>query len=174
MITHIGLHSGNWRTCSPWYGEGSLSLFGILLHFSSQCSWYWIPCSSIRCSRMLSQVLNHIGRMWCLNRWICIPRQHSLDHYLALIWAFSAPNGLCSSITESKHIKAVKEPWCHSSHFVALGQMLVTNLWLDKLAASHVDFTKCSMLKGTILESVLASLSICLSITIFYDAESLP
>jgi hypothetical protein len=39
-----------------------------------------------------------------------LPRQHSLIHYLALIRAFGAPNGLCSSITESKHIKAVKEP----------------------------------------------------------------
>jgi len=40
-----------------------------------------------------------------------LPRQHSLNHYLQLIRAFGAPNGLCSSITESKHIKAVKEPW---------------------------------------------------------------
>jgi hypothetical protein len=40
-----------------------------------------------------------------------LPRQHSLVHYYELIRAFGAPNGLCSSITESKHIKAVKEPW---------------------------------------------------------------
>jgi hypothetical protein len=40
-----------------------------------------------------------------------LPRQHSLIHYHKLIRAFGAPNGLCSSITESKHIKAVKEPW---------------------------------------------------------------
>ncbi|KAG2123899.1 hypothetical protein BD769DRAFT_1359170, partial [Suillus cothurnatus] len=54
---------------------------------------------------------------------------------------FSTPNSLCSSITESKHIKAVKEPWHRSSHFNALGQMLQTNQWLDKLAAMHFDFT---------------------------------
>jgi len=71
-----------------------------------------------------------------------LPRQHSLVHYLALIQAFGTPNGLCSSITESKDFKAVKEPWHSSNHFKALGQMLVTNQWLDKLAASHVDFTK--------------------------------
>jgi hypothetical protein len=40
-----------------------------------------------------------------------LPQQHSLFHYLQLIREFGAPNGLCSSITESKHIKAVKEPW---------------------------------------------------------------
>ena len=97
-----------------------------------------------------------------------LPRQHSLDHYLALIWAFAAPNGLCSSITESKHIKAVKEPWRRSSRFEALGQMLVTNQQLDKLAASRVDFTKRGMLKGTILENMLASHSIGLSVTSFW------
>jgi hypothetical protein len=60
-----------------------------------------------------------------------LPRQHSLVHYTFLIWEFGAANGLCSSITESKHIKAVKEPWRRSSHFEALGQMLVTNQRLD-------------------------------------------
>ncbi|KAG6839004.1 hypothetical protein C0991_006648 [Blastosporella zonata] len=40
-----------------------------------------------------------------------LPRQHSMVHYRHLIQEFGAPNGLCSSITESKHIKAVKEPW---------------------------------------------------------------
>ncbi len=39
-----------------------------------------------------------------------LPQQHSLSHYRHLIQEFGAPNGLCSSITESKHIKAVKEP----------------------------------------------------------------
>ena len=61
-----------------------------------------------------------------------LPRQHSLNHYLKLIRAFGAPNGLCSSITESKHIKAVKEPWRRSSRFEALHQMLLTNQRLDK------------------------------------------
>ena len=65
-----------------------------------------------------------------------LPRQHSLGHYQHLIEQFGAPNGLCSSITESKHIKAVKEPWRRSSHFEALGQMLVCNQWQDKLTAS--------------------------------------
>ncbi|KAF8884399.1 hypothetical protein CPB84DRAFT_1816950 [Gymnopilus junonius] len=62
-----------------------------------------------------------------------LPRQHSLTHYTYLIKEFGAPNGLCSSIMESKHIKAVKEPWRHSNHYEALGQMLVTNQHLDKL-----------------------------------------
>jgi hypothetical protein len=87
-----------------------------------------------------------------------LPRQHSLFHYPALIRAFGAPNGLCLSITESKHIKAVKEPWCCSNHYEALGQMLLTNQQLDKLVASHVDFTKRGMLDGTCLNSVITVL----------------
>ena len=88
---------------------------------------------------------------------------NTLVHYLALIYAFGAPNRLCSSITELKHIEAVKEPYCHSSCFKALGQMLLTNQQMDKLAASHVDFTKCSMLNGT---SALGALSIVMIYTL--------
>jgi hypothetical protein len=40
-----------------------------------------------------------------------LSRQHSIIHYFALIQAFGAPNGLCSSITKSKHITAIKKPW---------------------------------------------------------------
>ncbi|KAH0837811.1 hypothetical protein J3R83DRAFT_6012 [Lanmaoa asiatica] len=49
---------------------------------------------------------------------------------------FGALNGLCSSITESKHIKAVKMPYRWSSHHQALGQMLVINQRLDKLTSA--------------------------------------
>ncbi|KAF8975059.1 hypothetical protein BDQ17DRAFT_1395296 [Cyathus striatus] len=38
---------------------------------------------------------------------ISLPQQHSMVHYHWLIQQFGAPNGLCSSITESKHIKAL-------------------------------------------------------------------
>ena len=62
---------------------------------------------------------------------------------------FGAWNGVCSSITELKHIKAVKEPWQCSSHNEALGQMLLTNQHLDKLSASQVDFETHGML-GTL------------------------
>ena len=41
-----------------------------------------------------------------------LPQSHAAVHYLGLIQAFGTPNGLCLSITESKHIQAVKEPWC--------------------------------------------------------------
>ena len=80
-----------------------------------------------------------------------LPHQHSVKHFWVLIQMFSAPNGLCSSIMESKHIKAVKEPYRWSSHFEALGQMLLTNQRIDKLAAYHVSVTVHNMLDGPCL-----------------------
>ena len=77
---------------------------------------------------------------------LSLPCQHSLVHYKAVIQLFGSPNSLCSSIMESKHIKAIKEPWRCSSHYKVLRQMLLTNQCLDKLAASRVDFIAHGML----------------------------
>ena len=87
-----------------------------------------------------------------------LPRSHAAVHYLRLVRAFGAPNGLCSSITESKHIKVVKEPWRRSSRWEALKQMLTTNSRLDKLSAAQVDFASRGMLKGSVLKGVLSQL----------------
>ncbi|KAG1874418.1 hypothetical protein F4604DRAFT_1880883 [Suillus subluteus] len=76
-------------------------------------------------------------------------RQHAMKHYPDLIHLFGVLNGLCSSMTENKHIKAVKQPWHRSNKYNALRQMLMTNQRLDKIAALHIDFTKCSMLNST-------------------------
>ncbi|KAF8203408.1 hypothetical protein K438DRAFT_1964892 [Mycena galopus ATCC 62051] len=81
---------------------------------------------------------------------ISLPRQHSLVHYIPSIILFGSPNGLCSSITESKHIKAVKEPWRRSSRYKALAQMLVTLTRLDKLAALRMTLKLRGMLVGTV------------------------
>ena len=80
-----------------------------------------------------------------------LPWQHSLIYYVKQICAFGAPNGICSSITESKHIKAVKELWQRSSCFEALEQMLLTNQRVNKLATAQVDFANCDMLQSMCL-----------------------
>ena len=87
-----------------------------------------------------------------------LPQQHSPIHYIRQICAFRALNGICSSIIESKHIKAVKVPWRRSSRFEAMGQMLLTNQRLNKLAAVHIDFTSRGMLQGTCLSWILIQL----------------
>jgi hypothetical protein len=82
------------------------------------------------------------------------PRQHSMMHYIKAIRLFGAPNGLCTSITESKHKYAIKGPYQRSNHYKEMGQMLTTNQRLDKLAASRVDFAVRGMLNGTCLSQV--------------------
>ena len=77
-----------------------------------------------------------------------VPRLHSILHYRKLIQYFGAPNGLCSSITESKHIEAVKKPWRRSNRYNALGQMLKTINRVEKLQASRVSFEAQGMLQS--------------------------
>jgi hypothetical protein len=100
-------------------------------------------------------IVKSFGNVVFVPRVFNLPRQHSLIHYVKLIRAYGAPNGLCSSITESKHIKAVKEPWRRSNRYNALSQMLLTNQRLDKLVAARLDFTDRDMLEGTCLSSIL-------------------
>ena len=89
-----------------------------------------------------------------------LPRQHSMNHYPAMIRLFGAPNGLCSSITEAKHIKAVKEPWRRSNRHKPLKQILLTNQRLDKLAAARIDFTQHGMLEQSKLDSSLKQIGL--------------
>jgi hypothetical protein len=100
---------------------------------------------------------------------ISLPRQHSLVHYHPLIRLFGAPNGLCSSITESKHIRAVKEPWRRSSRNQPLGQMLVTNQRLDQLAAAETSFMNRGMLDGLCMSFILCRLMTLMTDVLLHD-----
>ncbi len=83
----------------------------------------------------------------CIN--ISLPHQHALMHYVDSICLFGSPNGLCSSITEAKHIKSVKEPWHRSSQNNPLCEMTRTVTCMEKSAALHAMFVKLGMLVGT-------------------------
>ena len=80
---------------------------------------------------------------------ISLPRQHSLIHYFRSIRLFGSPNGLCSSITESRHISAVKKPWRRSNRFHALIQMLRTISRLEKLEALRCVLNRQGMMEGS-------------------------
>ncbi|KAK7019693.1 hypothetical protein VNI00_017993 [Paramarasmius palmivorus] len=80
---------------------------------------------------------------------LSLPRQHALKHYPRSIRLFGSPNGLCSSITESKHIKAVKEPWRRSNRYNAMSQMTASLSRIDKLTAAHQAFHARGMLMGS-------------------------
>ncbi|KAN0093227.1 hypothetical protein V8E55_004011 [Tylopilus felleus] len=75
---------------------------------------------------------------------------HSLCHYELLIRLFGAPNGLCTSVTESKHITAVKKPWRRSNKHNAVGQILRTNQRLLQLTAARTDFEARGMLPASV------------------------
>lgn len=86
---------------------------------------------------------------------LSIPRQHSLIHYKESIQLFGSPNGLCTSITESMHIRAVKEPYRRTNKFQALGQMLVINQRLGKVAALRSFLEKHLLLDGPLLPAFI-------------------
>ncbi|RPD54101.1 hypothetical protein L226DRAFT_548363 [Lentinus tigrinus ALCF2SS1-7] len=80
-----------------------------------------------------------------------LPRQHALVHYVQSIKMFGSPNGLCSSITESKHIEAVKETWRRGSRHQPIGQMVRCLTRLSKMSAVRVEFGRRGMLHGDVL-----------------------
>lgn len=108
-----------------------------------------ISMANFHCEKEIFQTDEIHSDGKCINAFL-LSCQHTLSHFHHLIQEFGASNGFCSSITESKHIKAVKEPWQHSSQFEALAQMLLINKQLDKLAAAQVDFQVQEMLDSSI------------------------
>ena len=127
----LGLVTCHWWLCSCT-NDADHSCF---LEFCYITQWEVVNTQSLNA---LEEALSHFHH-YCVIFEECgvhpndfnLPQQHFLVHYPAHIQVFSSPNGLCSSITESKHIKAVKQPWQHFSHYKALGQMLLTNQCLN-------------------------------------------
>ena len=151
----------------------------IVETFAAFLEFYYIACRNIITEDSLEQ-LNVALRKFHNARQVfsgtvrvdgpsafSLPRQHAMVHYYDHIKNFGAPNGLCSSITESKHIAAVKRPWRRSNKHDALSQMLKSNTRLDKLAAARADFTARGMLTDSCLvEAIKNALS-----TADYDDE---
>jgi hypothetical protein len=90
---------------------------------------------------------------------ISLPRQHSLMHYITKIELFGSPNGVCSSITESTHITAVKKPWRRSNRDNPLPQMMQTVSRLYKLNALRQVFENRGMLEGKLSDYAYAFVS---------------
>ncbi|KIN97264.1 hypothetical protein M404DRAFT_32480 [Pisolithus tinctorius Marx 270] len=110
--------------------------------------------NALRCFHLYHEVFQNAGVVDTFS----LPWQHAMKHYYHLICQFGTPNGLCSSITESKHIKAVKWPYRCTNHFQALRQMLLINQRLDKLIAACTDFKECGMLNEPLLSHALGAL----------------
>ncbi|KAH9996959.1 hypothetical protein BJV74DRAFT_877360 [Russula compacta] len=149
----IEVHDG--RDFQQWTGDDSKALMKVYLAAIAG----HLPSEMVKCvsafldfcyiARRDTITKAFVGTARVDGDQVSLPRQHSLKHYLRSIQLFGSPNGLCSSITESKHIKAVKEPWRRSSHYKALVQMLRTICRLDKLTAACRAHTKLGMMDGT-------------------------
>ncbi|KAG2059328.1 hypothetical protein BDR06DRAFT_1069299 [Suillus hirtellus] len=159
------------RHFKQWTGDDSKVLMKVYLPaiegyvptdvvhaFHTLLEFCYLICCNIITEKSLIKIQDVLTCFYTYHEVFRTTGVHSMTHYVSLIQLFGILNGLCSSIMELKHIKAVKEPWRCSSQYKALGQMLLTNQRLDKLAASCVDFCICGMLSGTCLSSVLALL----------------
>ncbi|KAI9056389.1 hypothetical protein FKP32DRAFT_1586143 [Trametes sanguinea] len=89
-----------------------------------------------------------------------LPRQHALLHYTRMIKLFGSPNGVCTSISESKHIAAVKRPWRASNRNKPLLQILRTNTRLSKLAALRVQLGARGLLHGDVVSYALRTVGL--------------
>jgi len=91
----------------------------------------YIACHQDINNNALNSFEDALGRFMHLHEVFCtldvrptgfaLPRQHSLVYYCHQVKDFGALGGLCSSITESCHIMAIKKPWCHSNHSEPMG-----------------------------------------------------
>ncbi|KAH9916112.1 uncharacterized protein BXZ73DRAFT_92536 [Epithele typhae] len=86
---------------------------------------------------------------------ISLPRQHGLDHMPDAIEQFGSLNGVSTSITETKHIVAVKQPWRASNRGDALPQMLRRIVRVGKINALRVSLSQSGHLQGDIVEWAL-------------------
>ena len=82
---------------------------------------------------------------------VALPRNHSLLHYVDSIRLFGSSNGLCSSITESKHIEAVKDTWHRSNRNEPIEQMLRSLTRKNKLSSARIEFGRQGMLHNHVL-----------------------
>ncbi|EIW77688.1 hypothetical protein CONPUDRAFT_156874 [Coniophora puteana RWD-64-598 SS2] len=129
------------RRFKQWTGDNSKALMKVIIPALVE----YVPAGIIRCLYAFMDFCyivrrSELGQRDLIDIQDALKRFHTEREIFRDSGEFGPPNGLCSSITESRHITAVKRPWRRSSRFKALGQMLLTNQRLDKLAAARTDF----------------------------------
>ncbi|KAF8236876.1 hypothetical protein L208DRAFT_1250169, partial [Tricholoma matsutake] len=116
---------------SQWMGDDSKAFMKVclaaikspVLDDMVECVHGFVECCYIaRCNAITASDLNtfkqHLEQFHQLQNVFMLQYQcqHALMHYTSKIKQFASSNGVCSSIMESTHISAVKEPWqCRES-----------------------------------------------------------
>ncbi|KAK7462237.1 hypothetical protein VKT23_007842 [Stygiomarasmius scandens] len=182
-------HFADGRDFKQWTGNDSKALMKIYIPaikgyvpsdvietlrcFLDFCYTVWqnlISVSDLKDIKMILDDFHRLRQVFVrlgVRSTISLPRQHAMKHYPNGIRLFGAPAGLCSSITESKHIESVKETWRRANNTDPLPQMLTIITRLDQMSAVQQKFERRGMLKGTVtwyagqmLEGMIPALSI--------------
>ncbi|KAG6826421.1 hypothetical protein H0H92_015852 [Tricholoma furcatifolium] len=110
------------RGFKQWTGNDSKALMKV-----------YLPAISGHVPPQMVEVLQHflefcyLVRRSTLNEDDLLAIDKAVENFHHTRTEFGTPNGLCSSITESAHIRAIKKHWRRSSRYQALGQMLLIN-----------------------------------------------
>lgn len=114
-------------------------------------SWFLLPCSTVISpgrrldrygwsSSAIPLASYHLRTSWDTPWWILVTtstRPWTLCSWDTSVWI---PEWTLLSITQSKHIRAVKKPWRRSSKNNPLSQILTTVQRLDKFTAARTNF----------------------------------
>ena len=144
-----GVSSCNWRICPKGYLASISCISGVLLYCPAWQHQWGHASRDDRCSCMISPPLENFWGNWYLIKGFFTPKAtlpYSLSCSYLVIWSTQRPLFI---------YHRVKAHCSWSNCYEALGQMLLTNQQLDKLAAFFVDFANCGMLEGTCLSDVL-------------------
>ncbi|KAF8262141.1 hypothetical protein EI94DRAFT_1773267 [Lactarius quietus] len=161
---------GDGRDFKQWTGDNLKALMKVFLtaaagyipsamvrciaSFMDACyiaRWNAIDLPSLKCFQDHVQTFHQLRDVFIeagVRVEISFPHQHALSHFYHAIHQFSSPNGLCSSITESKHILATKDTWRRSSKNNPMGQMVRTIQRMDKMLVLRRCFEEGGMLDG--------------------------
>ncbi|TFK17437.1 hypothetical protein FA15DRAFT_605075, partial [Coprinopsis marcescibilis] len=168
------------RDFAQWTGDDSKALLKVyiptikdhvpdemvqgLVSFADMCYIFRrnaISSSALKRAETCLQAFHKLREVFVregIRKHCSLPRQHALVHFVNSIQLFGAPNGLCSLITESKHIVAVKEPWRRTNPYKALPQMLTILVRMDNMQALEKDFACKGMLDGSVAAYTAAAL----------------
>ncbi|KAE9383249.1 hypothetical protein BT96DRAFT_1009473 [Gymnopus androsaceus JB14] len=136
---HLLLHSldcdafPHRRRFKQWTGDDSKALMKVFLPAVAEylpeemmkCLSSFLEFCYLDCPQNLPPLPQYFQTSG-VHEHFSLPRMHAMIHYPALIIDFGAPNGLCSSITESRHISAVTKPWWRSNCYNALTGLQAT------------------------------------------------
>ncbi|PIL37761.1 transcription factor [Ganoderma sinense ZZ0214-1] len=140
-------HFHHGRNFSQWTGQDSKCLMKVYISAITGL----VPPKMVQCLTVFLDFC-YDARRSSHDTFSLDAMQEALDFFHELsIRLFGSLNGLCSSITESKHIVAVKETWRRSNRRGPIGQMLQTIARQSQMSTALIEFGRRGMLQNDVL-----------------------